>query len=208
MRCEPSWSWPSQMLAMLCRLHIIPLLPPPARYAWYRLKLVKFRFVRHVPDSILQPRQKAVATATVLSVPLPAQGSIVEIFTGHNQSFIRDIQKELVPRSIAYSGYRWHNSLCRPEMLQILRSITIRKGGVYVHWDTLDSRSEKTNMPKFWEVKQRLVMPMPPGITKLMSWRWSPSSSELRPTTKNSALSRRRFSGSQTEVPSSAPIIL
>ena len=52
--------------------------------------------MRHVPDSILPPRQKAVATATVSSVPLPAQDSIVEIFTGHNQSYIRDIQKELV----------------------------------------------------------------------------------------------------------------
>ena len=52
--------------------------------------------MRHVPDSILPQRQKAVATATVLSVPLPKQDSIVEIFTGHNQSYIRDIQKELV----------------------------------------------------------------------------------------------------------------
>ena len=102
----------------------------------------------HVPDSILPQRQKAVATATVSSVPLPAQDSIVEIFTGHNQSYIRDIQKELVPRAIAYSEYRWHNSLCRPEMLQILQSITIRKGGVYVYWDALDALSEKTNNAK------------------------------------------------------------
>ena len=86
-----------------------------------------------------------MATATVLSVPLPAQGSIVEIFTGNGQSFIRDIQLQLVPRCIAYSGYRWHNSLCRQEMMQILRFLTIRKGGVYVHWDALDARSEKTN---------------------------------------------------------------
>jgi hypothetical protein len=56
---------------------------------------------------------------------------------------IRDIQKELVPRVIAYSGYRWHNSLCRPEMLQILRFITIRKGGVYVHWDALATLCDK-----------------------------------------------------------------
>ncbi len=104
--------------------------------------------MRHVPDSILQQRQKAVATATVLSVPLPAQGSIVEIFTGHNQSFIRDIQRKLIPRAIAYSGYRWHNSVSRQEMLQILRNITISKGGVYVHWDALDARSEKTNNAK------------------------------------------------------------
>jgi hypothetical protein len=104
-RCEQSWSWPSQMLAILCRLLIIPFQPgPPARYARFRLKLVKFRFVRHIPashgdsNSILPQRQKAVATAqvaTVLSVPLPAKGSIVEIFTGHNQSYILDIQEEL-----------------------------------------------------------------------------------------------------------------
>jgi hypothetical protein len=86
-----------------------------------------------------------VATATVVSVPIPAQGSIVEVLTGQTQSYIRDIQKVLIPRAIAYSGYRWHNSLCRPEMLQILRHITIRKGGVYVHWDALNARSEKTN---------------------------------------------------------------
>jgi hypothetical protein len=89
-----------------------------------------------------------VATATVLSVPLPAQGSIVQIFTGNGQSFIRDIQLQLVPRCVAYSGYRWHNSLCRPEMMQILRFLTIRKGGVYVHWDALDARSEKSSNSK------------------------------------------------------------
>ena len=94
-----------------------------------------------------------MATATVLSVPLPAQGSIVEIFTGHNQSFIRDIQKDLVPRCIAYSGYRWHNSLCRPEMLQILRHVTMLKEGVYIHWDALNARSEKGTDAKALGVK-------------------------------------------------------
>jgi len=142
MRCKPSWSWPSQILVILCRLLIIPYLPPPARYAWFRLKLSKFRFVRHVPDSILPQRQKAVATATVSSVPLPVQDSIVEIFTGHITRVTFVIFK------------------------------------------------------KSW------------FLTKFMSGRRSPSYSELRPTTKNSASSRRRFSGSQTEVPSSAPIIL
>ena len=81
--------------------------------------------------------------ATVLSVPLPAQGGILTVFTGPGQTYIRDIQKELVPRVVALSGHRWHNSICRPEMLQILRSITIRKGGVYMHWDALAARSEK-----------------------------------------------------------------
>ncbi len=40
--------------------------------------------VRQVPDSIWPQRQKAVATATVLSVPLPAHGDIVTVFTGHS----------------------------------------------------------------------------------------------------------------------------
>ncbi len=109
--------------------------------------------MRHTPDTILPQRQKAVATAQVapvVSVPLPAQGSILGIFTGHNQSYIRDIKKELVPIVIAYSGFRWHNSACCPDLLQILRSITIRKGGhgVYVHWDALDALSEKSNSAK------------------------------------------------------------
>jgi hypothetical protein len=83
-----------------------------------------------------------------VSVPLPAQGGLVDVFTAMGQSYLRDIQRDLVPRMIARSGYRWHNSLCRPEMLQILRHITIRKGGVYVHWDALNARSEKTNNAK------------------------------------------------------------
>jgi hypothetical protein len=87
-----------------------------------------------------------VATAQVTavwSVPLPAHGSIFTVFTGPSQTYIREIQKELVPRVIAYSGFRWQNSLCRPEMLQILQFITICKGGVYVHWDSLAVRSGK-----------------------------------------------------------------
>ena len=120
------------------------LVETPARKVKFRFTF-KFRCVRHIPDSNFPQRQrtKAVATAAVCSVPLPAQGSIVSVFTDHGQTYIRDIQKELVPRVIAYSGFRFHNSLCRPEMLQILRYITIRKGGVYVHWDALAARSEK-----------------------------------------------------------------
>jgi hypothetical protein len=48
-------------------------------------------------------KQKAVSqVATVLSVPIPAQGGIVDVFTHwqHGQSYVRDIQKVLVPRVI------------------------------------------------------------------------------------------------------------
>ena len=83
------------------------LVETPARKVKFRFTF-KFRCVRHIPDSNFpqRQRQKAVATAAVWTVPLPAQGSIVEIFAGHVQSYIRDIQKELVPRAIAYSGFR------------------------------------------------------------------------------------------------------
>ncbi len=47
---------------------------------------------------------------------------------------------------IAAAGYRWHNSVSRDLMIQILRQVTIEKGGVYVHWDALEARSQrKTN---------------------------------------------------------------
>jgi hypothetical protein len=41
-------------------------------------------------------------------VPLRSQGGIFDVFTGPGHSYVRDIQKELllVPRVIAYSGYR------------------------------------------------------------------------------------------------------
>ncbi len=55
------------------------------------------------------------------------------IFTGNGQTYIRDTQKELVPRMIAVAGHRWHNSVNRDTMIQILRYLTIRKGGVYSH---------------------------------------------------------------------------
>ena len=94
-----------------------------------------------------------MAVAAVFSVPLPAQGSIVAVFTGPGQSYIRDIQRELIPRVVAFSGFRWHNSLCRPEMLQILRHVTMRKEGVYIHWDALNARSEKGTDAKALGVK-------------------------------------------------------
>ena len=58
------------------------------------------------------------------------------------------MQRELVPRMIAVSEYRWHNSVYRDTMIQILRYLTIRKGGVYTHWAALQARSAKSNDAK------------------------------------------------------------
>ena len=98
----------------------------------------------HEPDLFFSQRRKAVAAVrtSVVSVPLPAQGGLVDVFTAMGQSYLRDIQRDLVPRMIARSGYRWHNAAARNEMLQILRYLTIRKGGIYMHWDALAARSE------------------------------------------------------------------
>ena len=79
--------------------------------------------------------------ASVVSVPLPATGGLVDVFAAHGQTYAREIQKDLVPRIIAHSGYRWHNAVARNEMIQILRFLTIRKAGVYIHWDALAARS-------------------------------------------------------------------
>ena len=89
--------------------------------------------------------------APVVSVCMPATGGIVDVFTSNGQTYVRDIQKDLVPRVIAHCGYRWHNAVARGEMLQILRHLTIRKGGVYAHWDALAARSQqyKYNDVKF-----------------------------------------------------------
>ncbi len=80
--------------------------------------------------------------ASVVSVPLPATGGLVDVFTLHGQTYLRDIQKALVPRMIARSGYRWHNAAARNEIIQILSFLTIRKGGVYIQWDALAARSQ------------------------------------------------------------------
>jgi hypothetical protein len=106
----------------------------------------------HEPDLFFSQRRKAVAAVRtpVVSVPLPAQGGLVDVFTAMGQSYLRDIQRDLVPRMIARSGYRWHNAAARSEMIQILRYLTIRKGGVYIHWDALAARSHnlRTNNEK------------------------------------------------------------
>ncbi len=93
--------------------------------------------------------------APVVSVPLPATGGLVDVFTSHGQTYVRDIQKDLVPRVIAHSGYRWHNAVARNEMIQILRFLTIRKGGLYMHWDALAARSQtlRTNNVKALGIK-------------------------------------------------------
>ena len=88
-----------------------------------------------------------VRDTIVVSVPLPAAGGLVDVLLSHGQTYVRDIQKFLVPRVIANSGYRWHNAANRNEMMQIILALTIEKGGVYVHWDALAARSAhlKTN---------------------------------------------------------------
>jgi hypothetical protein len=98
-------------------------------------------------DASFPQRQKSVATAVPFAVSaiLPTTGGLMDVFTGNGQTYIRDTQKELVPRMIAVAGYRWHNSVNRDTMIQILRYLTIRKGGVYSHWDALNTRSAKSN---------------------------------------------------------------
>jgi hypothetical protein len=102
-----------------------------------------------VADYSLLQRQKAMASELVdpiVTVPLPATSSLIEVLTRHGQSYASDIiQEDLVPRAIAHSGlgFRWHNAAASNEMLQIVRFLTISKGGVYVHWDPLDARSPK-----------------------------------------------------------------
>jgi hypothetical protein len=100
-------------------------------------------------DESLPQRQKAVAgvreSEFTVSAMLPTTGGLMDVLTAHGQTYVRDIQKELVPRVIAVSGYRWHNSVARQEMLQILRYLTIRKGGVYAHWDALEARSPNSS---------------------------------------------------------------
>ena len=85
--------------------------------------------------------------AVVVSVPLPVTGDLVDILLSHGQTYVRDVEKYLVPRVISFSGWRWHNTANRSEVMQILRALTIAKGGVYVHWDALAARSAhlKTN---------------------------------------------------------------
>ena len=91
-------------------------------------------------------RRKAVAQVRTglngPSVPLPAQGTLMDVLKNNGQHFSRYMQKSLVPRMIAAAGYRWHNAVSRDLMIQILRQVTTEKGGVYVHWDALEARSE------------------------------------------------------------------
>ena len=54
-----------------------------------------------------------------VSAMLPIEGNLLDVFTGKGQSYVRDIQRDLVPRSIAVSGFRWHNGVNRGEMIQI-----------------------------------------------------------------------------------------
>jgi hypothetical protein len=94
----------------------------------------------------LPQRQKAVATVreapAVNKVSLPATGNIVDVFTADGQGYIREAQKELTPWLISVAGYRWHNRVSREFAQQILRNVTISKGGVFAHWDALALRSK------------------------------------------------------------------
>jgi hypothetical protein len=101
-------------------------------------------------DASFPQRQKSMATAVPFAVSaiLPTTGGLMDVFAGNGQTYIRDIQTELVPRMIAVVGHRWHNSVNRDTMIQILRYLTIRKGGVYAHWDALHARSAKSNNAK------------------------------------------------------------
>ncbi len=147
--------------------------------------------------------------ALVVSVPLPATGGLVDVFTSHGQTYVRDIQKDLVPRVIAHSGYRWHNAVARDELIQFLRFLTIRKGRVYMHWDTLAARSQhlKTNNVKALGINITASHAHVARNHQAYVTRTAASCSKIRPTTKNPALSRRRFLESPMEIPSLAQII-
>ena len=131
----------------------------------------------------------------------------------HGQTYVRDIQKFLVPRVIANSGYRWHNAANRNEMMQILRALTIEKGGAYVHWDALAARSAHLKTNNLKALGSKIAMSHAHATRNHQAFvsravaRLFGACSSLRPTTKNSPLSRRRFLESSTEVPSSASII-
>ncbi len=59
-------------------------------------------------DASFPQRQKSTATAVPFAVSAILQtiGGLVDVLTGNCQTYIRDMQKELVPRIIAVSGYR------------------------------------------------------------------------------------------------------
>ena len=82
------------------------------------------------------------AAPAVSKISLPATGNIVDVFTADGQGYIREAQKELTPWLISVAGYRWHNRVSREFAQQILRNVTIRKGGVFAHWDALALRSK------------------------------------------------------------------
>ncbi len=80
------------------------------------------QFIIIKADTVFPQRQKSTATAAAFAVSaiLPTTGGLMDVLTGNGQTYIRYMQKELVPRIIAVSGYRWHNSVNRDTMIQIL----------------------------------------------------------------------------------------
>ena len=80
-----------------------------------------------------------------MSLVLPSAGGIVDVFTADGQGYIREVQKDLTPWLISVAGFRWHNRVSREFLLQILRYLSIARGGVFAHWDALALRSQKSN---------------------------------------------------------------
>jgi hypothetical protein len=77
-----------------------------------------------------------------------------------------------------------------------------------VHWDDLDARSEETYNAKVLGKKAADSHAHATRMHKVYVREAVAKLFLATPNDKTSALSRRRFSGSQTEVQSSAPIIL
>ena len=86
------------------------------------------QFIIVKAEAVFPQRQKSTATAAAFAVSaiLPTTGGLMDVFTGNGQTYIRDMQKELVPRMISVAGYRWHNSVNRDTMIQILRTVIIQ----------------------------------------------------------------------------------
>ena len=127
---------------------VVSVTTPARKVCWKAYLIDRIRQINVIKaDASFPQRQKSMASAVPFAVSaiLPATGGLTEVLTGNGQTYIRDLQKEVVPRMIAVAGYRWHNSVNRETLIQILQYLTIRRGGVYTHWDTLQARSTRLN---------------------------------------------------------------
>ena len=81
---------------------------------------------RHDADEAMQEAQDEIndTPAGLSDGSEPAGAALPDgpLQLSNGQTYIRDMQKELVLRIIAVSGYRWHNSrtVNREQMVQIL----------------------------------------------------------------------------------------